>query len=58
MDIAALSMVLNQAKVQQQVNVSLTKTAMNQAQDNSNQFVKMLEQSVQPHLGSHANIKG
>ncbi|WP_394175233.1 YjfB family protein [Guptibacillus hwajinpoensis] len=58
MDIAALSMVLNQAKVQQQVNVSLTKTAMNQAQDNSNQFVKMLEQSVQPHLGSNVNIKG
>ncbi|TKD70526.1 YjfB family protein [Pseudalkalibacillus hwajinpoensis] len=58
MDIAALSMVLNQAKVQQQVNISLTKTAMNQAQDNSNQFVKMLEQSVQPHLGSNINIKG
>ncbi|MCA0988889.1 YjfB family protein [Guptibacillus algicola] len=57
MDIAALSMVLNQAKVQQQVSVSLTKTAMNQAQENSNSLVKMMEQAAQPHLGGSIDIK-
>ncbi|WP_377887319.1 YjfB family protein [Alkalihalobacillus sp. R86527] len=57
MDIAALSMVLNQAKVQQQVSVSLTKTAMNQAQENSNGLVKMMEQAAQPHLGGSIDVK-
>ncbi|WP_270180481.1 YjfB family protein [Alkalihalobacillus sp. CinArs1] len=57
MDIAALSVVLNQAKVQQQVDVSLTKKALNQAQENSNGLVKMMEQSVQPHLGGSIDIK-
>ncbi|MDO6656369.1 YjfB family protein [Anaerobacillus sp. 1_MG-2023] len=54
---AALSIVLNQSKVQQQVQTSLTKTAMNQAENQSNDLIKMLEQSVQPHLGNNVNIK-
>lgn len=57
MDIAALSMVLNQAKVQQQVDISLTKKAMNQAQENSNSLVKMMQQSIQPHLGGSIDVK-
>ncbi len=58
MDISALSIVLNQANVKQQVNLSLMKTVMDTAQTNSADLLKALEQSVQPHLGSRIDIKG
>ncbi|MCR6109837.1 YjfB family protein [Bacillus sp. A301a_S52] len=64
MDIAALSIGMSQMKVQQQVDVSLLKKVM----DTSGQktefidkmldgaFVKNMEMSVQPHLGSSVDI--
>jgi hypothetical protein len=57
MDIAALSVVLNQSQVQQEATLSVMKMTMNTAEDNSTTLTKMLEQSVQPHLGSKIDLK-
>ncbi|MGN8648392.1 YjfB family protein [Gracilibacillus sp. HCP3S3_G5_1] len=58
MDIAALSIVMNQAQVKQQASVSLLDKALGQAEVQSSDMIKMLEQSMQPHLGSNIDIKG
>ncbi|AKL93784.1 motility protein [Clostridium aceticum] len=63
MDIAALSMSLNQMKVAQQASISVMKMAMNAGQTQMNDMVqmvqentKMMEQSVNPHLGKNLDI--
>ena len=58
MDIAALSMALNQMNVRQEATVSVMKKSMDQAESNGDSVVKMLEQSVLPHLGGSVNLKG
>lgn len=57
MDIAALSVMMNQSQLQQQASISVMKMAMNKAQQNGAELTKMLEQSVQPHLGSSIDLK-
>ena len=65
MNIAALSMALSQASVRQEASVSLMKKTMDQAETNGNGMIKMLndssvkimEQSVQPHIGSSIDLK-
>jgi hemoglobin-like flavoprotein len=54
-DIAALSVAMNQSQGQQQSSLFVMKMAMNTAEQNS--VAKMLEQSVQPHLGSSIDLK-
>jgi hypothetical protein len=56
-DIAALSVAMNQSQIQQQASLSVMKMAMNTAEQNSVDLTKMLEQSVQPHLGSSIDVK-
>lgn len=64
MDIAAMSTMLNQAKIQQEANISIMKIAMNSA-ENSGQMIKeladtnikMMELSVNPHIGSKFDLK-
>ncbi|WP_434401035.1 YjfB family protein [Planococcus sp. 11815] len=58
MDIAALSMSLSQMNVRQEASVLVTKKVMDQAETNSASVVKMLEQSVQPHIGGSVDLKG
>ena len=58
MDIAALSMALSQMNVRQEASVLVTKKAMDQAEINSASVVKMLEQTVQPHIGGSLDLKG
>ena len=58
MDIAALSMALSQMNVRQEASVSVMKKSMDQAESNSESVVKMLEQSVQPHIGGSVDLKG
>lgn len=58
MDIAALSMSLSQMNVRQEASVLVTKKAMDQAETNSANVVKMLEQSVQPHIGGSVDLRG
>lgn len=58
MDIAALSMALSQMNVRQEASVLVTKKAKDQVETNGASVVKMLEQSVQPHIGGSIDIKG
>lgn len=64
MDIPALSISLNQMKVQIQASTSIMKMAMTTAKDQSIGLLKMLEtntklmeQSVNPHIGGNVDIK-
>ncbi len=64
MDIPALSISLNQMKVQLQASTSIMKMAMTTAKDQSIDLLKMLEtntklmeQSVNPHIGVNVDIK-
>ncbi|WP_182199658.1 YjfB family protein [Paraliobacillus salinarum] len=57
MDIAALSTAMSQASLQQQVSLSVTNKAMDQAEVASEGLIKMMEQSVSPHLGSSIDVK-
>ncbi|WP_132995187.1 YjfB family protein [Sporanaerobacter acetigenes] len=56
MDIAALSMGLSQMKVAQEASVSVLKMAMDTAKGQSLDLAKMLEQSVNPHVGGNIDI--
>ncbi|UJF28472.1 YjfB family protein [Planococcus sp. 107-1] len=58
MDIAALSMALSQMNVRQEASISVMKKSMDQAEVSGESVVKMLEQSVQPHLGGSVDLKG
>ncbi len=64
MDIAGLSMGLSQMKVAQQASMSVLKMAMNASQVQMEdllqmvqQNAKMMEQSVNPHIGGKIDIK-
>ncbi|NLT94820.1 MAG: putative motility protein [Clostridia bacterium] len=63
MDIAAMSVILSQTKIQQQANISVMKTAMDTGERQMNDLIQMLEQntklmelSVQPFLGKNIDI--
>jgi len=56
MDIAAMSIMLNQGKVQQQAGLSVMKMAMGVAADQSDALAAMAA-SVQPHLGANIDIR-
>ena len=63
MDIAALSMGINQMKVTQQSSISVMKMAMDTAKGQTLDLVQMLEantkimeQSVNPYLGGNIDI--
>ncbi len=63
MDIAAFSMSLSQVKVMQAVSNSVMNMAMDTAKTDAANLVEMLgqarvmEQSVQPHIGSQIDIR-
>ncbi|MCW2277958.1 YjfB family protein [Heliophilum fasciatum] len=57
MDIGAISSTMSQAKVAQQVSISVLKMSMNTAEQTSASMVAMMEKSLQPHLGSLLDIK-
>lgn len=64
MDIAALSIVLNQNKVQEQASLSVMKMAMDVASNQSDSLnslasveTKAMESSVQAFLGANLDIK-
>lgn len=64
MDIAAMSIAMSGAKLQQQASFAVMKMAMNKA-DTSGEMMnklmdtnaKMMEQSVNPNVGANINIK-
>lgn len=60
MDIAALSIGMNQAGLAQTLGVQILSMVQNEAETNSAQLVQMMQQmqqSVQPHLGASLDIR-
>lgn len=54
----AAAIMTSQSSVQQNVNIALLKKAMNTSESNSNELIRSMQQSVQPHIGSKVDIKG
>jgi hypothetical protein len=64
MDIAAMSILLNQGKVQQQAGISVMKLAMDTSKTQGNalasllgETAKALERAVQPYLGASVDVR-
>lgn len=65
MDIAALSTSLSRVRVNQEVDVSVLKMAMDSSEIQSAELLKMLEtntkimeQMMNPHLGGNVDVRG
>ncbi|WP_127836700.1 YjfB family protein [Clostridium prolinivorans] len=56
MDIAALSINLNQAKVAQETSLAVMKLAMDTGKQTANETVKMIEESIDPNLGKIIDV--
>jgi hypothetical protein len=57
MDVAAVSVLMKQEQVMQQVGIAVMKKAMSSAEMDTEALIQMLEQSVQPNLGQNIDIK-
>lgn len=62
MDIAAMSIGLSQAKVVQQVNLSVMKMAMNSEENKMVEMVQMIDSSnnskpINPDLGKYVDVR-
>jgi hypothetical protein len=57
MDIAALSMVMSQSRVQQSAGMAVMKMAMNAGKENAIQMTEMMKNSSEdPNLGNHLDV--
>ncbi len=56
MDIAALSISMAQANVSSDFGIAMLDKSLETLEDTGNGFVKMMEQSVAPNLGSNVDI--
>jgi hypothetical protein len=57
-DIAALSIVMNQSKVQQEAGMAVMKMAMNGEKETASQITEMMSNmSVDPNLGSNVDFR-
>lgn len=57
MDIAGVSMAMSQSKVNDQAGIQLMKIAMNTGNENATAMTQMLQQSVNPNVGQHIDIR-
>lgn len=58
MDIGALSMIMNQSKVQESAGISLIKIAMDNNNENAVQMTKMMtDVAADPNLGQYLDVK-
>lgn len=57
MDIAALSIGMNQASIGQSISIALVKKTMASAQQNNQNMLQMLE-ALHPNLGKSIDVKG
>lgn len=57
MDIAGLSMGLSQMKLSNEISTSVLKMAMDSSVGQMEDLTQMMEQSVNPHIGSSLDIK-
>ncbi|SKA73554.1 Putative motility protein [Clostridium sp. USBA 49] len=56
MDIASISINLNQAKVAQETSLAVMKLAMDTGKQTANETVKMIEESIDPNLGKIIDV--
>ncbi|MCY6959590.1 YjfB family protein [Clostridium brassicae] len=57
MDIAGMSMNLNNAKVMQASQLAVMKLAMNTGKDIAAEMTEMMEKSCDPNLGNHIDTQ-
>ncbi|OFI06491.1 hypothetical protein CLOACE_09910 [Clostridium acetireducens DSM 10703] len=58
MDIAGLSIAMNQSKVQQDASLALMKMAMNTGKETAAQMTEMIEECcVNPNVGQHLDVR-
>ena len=57
MDIAELSMDNSQSSLMYNVSLAVTKMSMDTAETAGENLVKMMEQSVNPNLGSNIDVR-
>lgn len=57
MDIAALSIVNSQASLLQSVGIQVLSLAKDQSIQQSNDLLRMMEQSINPNIGKNLDIK-
>ncbi|MGG1617233.1 YjfB family protein [Paenibacillus sp. NRS-1782] len=57
MDIAALSTGMSQASLAQAVSVKVLSMAKDQAGEQGQALIQMMEKSVQPHLGGQLDLR-
>ncbi|MBE0335727.1 putative motility protein [Paenibacillus sp. 28ISP30-2] len=57
MDIAALSTGMSQASLAQAVSVKVLGMAKDQAGEQGQALIQMMEKSVQPHLGGQLDLR-
>jgi hypothetical protein len=57
LDIAALSTSISQSALSQAVGIRVLSMAKNQAVQQGNDFIRMMELSVNPNIGSKLDIK-
>ncbi|WP_125152137.1 YjfB family protein [Clostridium rectalis] len=58
MDIAALSMTMNQNNLKEAASIAVMKMAMNVGSENNSQLMELMNNlSLDPNLGTHIDIK-
>lgn len=58
MDIAVLSMVMSQSRVQEAASISVMKMAMNRVKESAIQMTEMMKSlAVEPNLGNHLDVR-
>jgi hypothetical protein len=57
MDVAAVSVLMKQEQVMQQVGIAVMKKAMESAEMSTDALLQALELSVMPNLGQNIDIK-
>ncbi len=56
MDIAAMSMSLNQINTSSEVGVAMLSKALDTQETMGAEMIKMMEQSVNPHIGANIDV--
>ena len=57
MDIAQMSMNMSSIKMSSAIGLAVTKKAMEVAEQQGNAITQLMEQSVNPNLGSNVDLK-
>ena len=56
MDIPSLSIAVSQANIMNQYSVAMLSKTLDTVEESGNMMIKMMEQSVTPHLGQNIDI--